>query len=171
MNIEELEQRLSGLESRNSQKDFMDKYGSKFSGDEGIGLTVLAELQRRGIDTSAADEAVQDILDQLRMEATSILDKINQSQQQMSELMDKVNTIDEAVSKAEGDAAPAGDMPPDAAPAGDMPPDAAPAGNMPPDMTLSDKRAKTIKGLIKQKRQYKKGWAISSGVLDAIQGR
>ena len=161
MNIEELEQRLSGLESRNSQKDFMDKYGSKFSGDEGIGLTVLAELQRRGIDTSAADEAVQDILDQLRMEATSILDKINQSQQQMSELMDKVNTIDEAVSKAEGDAAPAGDMPPDAAPAGDML----------PDMTLSDKRAKTIKGLIKQKRQYKKGWAISSGVLDAIQGR
>jgi hypothetical protein len=115
--LEELAQRLAMLESgaaeqqaAQQQTQFMDKYGTKFSGDEGLGVAILAELGRRGIDTSAADEAVQDILDQIRAEATAILDKIKMDERTVSDLMDKVSTVEESVNAATG-AAPGLDMP------------------------------------------------------------
>jgi len=96
----ELQERLAALEaadqermSRESTRSFMDQYGSKFSGDEGIGTAILAELNRRGIDTSAAEEAVQEIIDALREEASALLDKLTQ--------------VEEAVQAAIG-----GDVPP-----------------------------------------------------------
>jgi chaperonin cofactor prefoldin len=118
---------LGALEQGQQQKGFMDKYGTKFSGDEGIGVNILAELSRRGIDTGAADEAVQEILDQIRQEATTILDKIKMDETSVSDLMDKVSSIEEGVQAATGAAPemPAPDMaaPPDA---GGMPPEGAP---------------------------------------------
>jgi hypothetical protein len=107
--LEELAQRLSMLEGSAAQQQeaqtrgqFMDKYGTKFSGDEGIGIAILNELNRRGIDTSAADEAVQDILDTVRAEATAILDKIKMDERTVSDLMDKVATVEESIAAATG---------------------------------------------------------------------
>jgi hypothetical protein len=76
--MELLRQRLAELEGREQGRGFMDKYGAKFNGDEGIGTAILAELNRRGVDTSAADEAVQEIIDSLRQDASALLDKLTQ---------------------------------------------------------------------------------------------
>jgi hypothetical protein len=143
MDIEELAQRLSSLEGSaaaqqqaQTQQGFMDKYGSKFSGDEGIGTAILSELSRRGIDTSAADQAVQDILDQLRAEATSVLDKRQLEERTVSDLMDKVSTIEESVNAATGAAPSAGLPVGTAAPAPEGLPTPMAAGvdpNMPPE--------------------------------------
>jgi hypothetical protein len=114
--LEELAQRLAMLEGSAAQQQesqmrgqFMDKYGTKFSGDEGIGIAILNELNRRGIDTSAADEAVQDILDTIRAEATAVLDKIKMDERTVSDLMDKVATVEESIAAATG-ATPGADM-------------------------------------------------------------
>lgn len=107
MDIEELAARLSNLESARdadlqaqAQQAFMNKYGGRVGNNEKLGMVILNELNRRGIDTSAADEAVQQILDQLRMEATALLDTIQVDMAQANQLIDKVNSIDEAVSAA-----------------------------------------------------------------------
>jgi len=86
--LEALERRLAEEDEGRMKKGFMDKYGAKFKGDEGIGTAILAELNRRGIDTSAADRAVQEILDALR--------------EQASELLDKLSSVEEAVQAASG---------------------------------------------------------------------
>lgn len=113
MELDDLEGRLKALEDDKAQSSFVDKYGAKFSNDKDIGVAILNELNRRGVDVSAADDAVQEILDQIRAEATALLDKINQSQAQVSDLMDKVNDVDAAVQAASGAPLPE-DMPPDA---------------------------------------------------------
>lgn len=137
MDLEELAQRLGSLEEGyNAQQEtaargqFMDKYGSKFSGDEGIAIPILAELNRRGIDTSAADEAVQEILDGIRAEATALLDKIKMEETSVSDLMNKVQTVEDSVNSATGAAPdnPAAAEPP--ADAGGAPPE---AGGLPPE--------------------------------------
>jgi hypothetical protein len=114
--LEELAQRLAMLEGSAAQQQesqmrgqFMDKYGTKFSGDEGIGIAILNELNRRGIDTSAADEAVQDILDTIRAEATAVLDKIKMDERTVSDLMDKVSTVEESIAAVTG-ATPGADV-------------------------------------------------------------
>jgi K+/H+ antiporter YhaU regulatory subunit KhtT len=153
MEMDELAAELAALKGNLAQRDqmetqrgFIDKYGSKFSGDEGIGVAILGELGRRGIDTSAADEAVQEILDNIRMEATAILDKIKGEQSAVSDLMDKMNTIEESIEAASGampDSAGAEvGMPPEGAPPpepgmspemeGAMPPEEGMGGEMPP---------------------------------------
>ena len=78
---EELMARLSQLENSYNadkqaarEKQFFDTYGGRFSNNRGLGLAILNELDARGIDTSAADEAVQQILDQLRTECNEILE-------------------------------------------------------------------------------------------------
>jgi hypothetical protein len=97
-----LEGSAAEQQATQQRTQFMDKYGTKFSGDEGLGVAILAELGRRGIDTGAADEAVQDILDQIRAEATAILDKIKMDERTVSDLMDKVATVEESVAAATG---------------------------------------------------------------------
>ena len=124
MELDDLEGRLKALEDDKAQSSFVDKYGAKFSNDKDIGVAILNELNRRGVDVSAADDAVQEILDQIRAEATALLDKINQSQAQVSDLMDKVNDVDAAVQAASGAPLPE-DMPPDAT--GTLPETAPPA--------------------------------------------
>lgn len=102
--LADLSQRIAALEEDKrlaqeeaEQNAFIDKYGSRFSNDRGIGVAILGELSRRGVDVSAADEAVQSILDQIRQEATMLLDKINQNQSEVSNLVDEVNKISESV--------------------------------------------------------------------------
>lgn len=107
MDLEELSMRLGSLErarasdmQKAAQQAFMDKYGSRISNNNSLGLIILNELNRKGIDTSAADEAVQEILDQLRMEATMLLDTIKDNMEQGSELLDKINDMQESVEAA-----------------------------------------------------------------------
>lgn len=107
MDLEELSMRLGSLEraratdmQKAAQQAFMDKYGSRISNNSSLGLIILNELNRRGVDTSAADEAVQEILDQLRMEATMLLDTIKDTMEQGSELLDKIDNMQESVEAA-----------------------------------------------------------------------
>ena len=113
MNIEELATRLGALEADQAarlqaerENQFMDTYGTRFSNDRNIGLAILGEMSRRGIDVSAADEAVQQILDGMRAEATDILNKIQQHQVEVDSLVDKVNNISDAVAAATGNGEP-----------------------------------------------------------------
>ena len=159
MDIAELEMRLAALEQAKKQSDqgamldgFMDKYGTRFNGNRGLGLTVLNELSRRGVDVSAADDAVQKITDELRMEATALLDNLKEAQAQVSEAQaqvsaftDKVNTVDEAVMSAQGGAPmeePAPDMSAEApAPMEEpapMPEEQAPMEEPAPDMSAEE---------------------------------
>lgn len=101
---EELEMRLKALEdeSRNAktkarEDSFMDSYGSMFSGDRNLGLAIMNELDRRGIDTSAADEELQMILDELRTELQEMLGLIQQTQKQAEKEMDKIDAIADVV--------------------------------------------------------------------------
>jgi hypothetical protein len=192
MELDELAQRLAMLEdgaaaqrAAAEQSQFMDKYGTKFSGDEGIGVAILAELGRRGIDTSAADEAVQDILDRIRAEATAVLDKIKMDERTVSDLMDKVATVEEAV-QAAGGAVPGADanvgtIPPEINLEGGIPPEAAaempppeeappieePAA-MPPGIP-SDQRLKTFRQAGKQRKQ--RVYRPHSGIISAIRSK
>ena len=113
MDIEELATRLGALEADQASRlqaerenQFMDTYGTRFSNDRNIGLAILGEMSRRGIDVSAADEAVQHILDGMRAEATDILNKIQQHQVEVDSLVDKVNNISDAVAAATGNGEP-----------------------------------------------------------------
>jgi len=141
MDLNELEAKLMALESRNAQQDalaeqqgFIDKYGTMFSGDEGIGMAILAEMSRRGIGaaTVGADRVVQEILDAIRQEASSVLDKIKMDRDTVNNLVAQVQDIQDSVASATGGAP--GDamleMPP-AVPPIDVPPDIG-AGVPPP---------------------------------------
>ena len=112
MTLEDLAERLSNIENaeaaraaESEQKGFVDKYGAMFSGDEGIGMAILAEMNRRGISSAAvgADRAIQEILDQIREEATMVLDKIKADRDTVNELIGEVQDVQEAVSAALGE--------------------------------------------------------------------
>ena len=112
MTLEDLAERLSNIENAEAaraaeaeKKGFIDKYGTMFSGDEGIGMAILAEMNRRGISSAAvgADRAIQEILDQIREEATMVLDKIKADRDTVNELIGEVQDVQEAVSAALGE--------------------------------------------------------------------
>ena len=87
-------------------------------------MAILNELDARGIDTSAADEAVQNILDTLRTDCQGILDALNNVQNAAVENAKKIEEIANVVSNAVAenpDAAGMGDMPPVVEPA-EVPP-------------------------------------------------
>lgn len=115
MEAPELEARLMALEQAReaemqeaAMQAFMNKYGSRMSNNRGIGNVVLNELQRRGISTDAVtNEAVDKILDEIRMEAQAVLDTIQVQQQQLDQLrnqanqeMDKIDAVKEAITTA-----------------------------------------------------------------------
>ena len=150
MDMQEMALRLGNLERARSedmqkmaQQAFMDKYGSRVSNNESLGLVILNELNRRGVDVSAADEAVQQILDQLRMEATALLDTIKDTMTDASDLIDKVDTMQEAVEVAgmatgadmsqPSAAMNAGELPPVEPMEPPMPPEGGDMGGMPPE--------------------------------------
>jgi hypothetical protein len=109
MTMEELAaeiEMLKGAESdRAAQAEFggfMDKYGTKFSGDEGIGVAILGEMGRRGINAAAvgADRVINEILDTIRQEATQVLDKIKADRETVNALVSQVQDIQQAVDAA-----------------------------------------------------------------------
>lgn len=187
MDLEELSARLGSLEQARAddlqqaaQQAFMDKYGSRISNNKGLGLVILNELNRRGIDTSAADEAVQEILGNLRNEANMLLDTIKDNMNTANALIDKIDGMDQSVQTAAlatgadtsvptselmGDIPmdqPPMDMPPDAS----MPPDTGmqlmdqppmdqPPMDMPPAGVVSDIRLKFIKKIVSDNRAKK----------------
>ena len=74
--LQQLEDGYYGDKEAARQKQFFDTYGSRFSNNHGLGLAILNELDARGIDTSAADEAVTQIIDQLRTECNEIIEAL-----------------------------------------------------------------------------------------------
>jgi len=208
MTLEDLAERLSNIENAEAaraaeaeQKGFIDKYGAMFSGDEGIGMAILAEMNRRGISSAAvgADRAVQEILDQIREEATMVLDKIKADRDTVNELIDEVQDVQEAVSAALGedmstggngvveepdvDAALDEELPP-LPPEGEepLPPEGEeplpPEGEEPlpplPNTVVSDAAVKKVipfkvKPRVKHSSEPK-GWKPASHLLDAIKG-
>lgn len=104
---EELMARLTQLESSYNadkqaarERQFFDTYGGRFSNNRGLGLAILNELDARGIDTSAADEAVQQILDQLRTECNEILELTKEANEAVIQTAQKVEDVANVVSQA-----------------------------------------------------------------------
>lgn len=125
--LSQLEQGYYGDKEAARQKQFMDTYGSRFSNNHGLGMAILNELDARGIDTSAADEAVQQILDTLRTDCQSILDLLGNVQEAAIENAKKVEQLANVVGEAVANN-------PEAAAPDAMPPEVEPA-EMPPEMT------------------------------------
>lgn len=98
--LQNLENSYYGDKNAAREKQFFDTYGSRFSNNRGLGLAILNELDARGIDTSAADEAVTQILDQLRTECNEIIESIKDVQQAAIDNAQKVEAIQEVVSNA-----------------------------------------------------------------------
>ena len=123
--LQQLEDGYYGDKEAARQKNFLDTYGARFSNNRGIGLAILNELDARGIDTSAADEAVQEILNTLRVECNEIIEAIKDVQQDAIENAQKVEAIKEAVSDAvaQNPATSIGGEPP-VIESGEMPPEA-----------------------------------------------
>lgn len=84
---------------KSREDSFFDKYGSKFKNDRGLGLAILNELDRQGVDTSAADEAVQAILDELRTECRSLLELVDEVKDSIDEQKDKIEAISDVVNQ------------------------------------------------------------------------
>lgn len=96
------------------EQNFFDTYGARFSNNRGLGLAILNELDARGIDTSAADEAVQQILDQLRTECNEIIESIKGVQEAAIENAQKVEAIQNVVGQqvaSNPDSTMGGEMP------------------------------------------------------------
>jgi len=125
--LSQLEQGYYGDKEAARQKQFMDTYGSRFSNNHGLGMAILNELDARGVDTSAADEAVQQILDTLRTDCQSILDLLNNVQEAAIQNAQKVEQIANVVSDAVA-------TNPEASAPDAVPPEVEPA-EMPPEMT------------------------------------
>lgn len=98
--LQNLENSYYGDKEQTRQKSFFDTYGSRFSNNRGLGLAILNELDARGIDTSAADEAVTEILDTLRTECNEIIESIKGVQEQAVDTARKVETVQNVVSEA-----------------------------------------------------------------------
>lgn len=101
MRLQNLENSYYGDKEAARQQSFMDTYGGRFSNNRGLGMAILNELDARGIDTSAADEAVQQILDTLRTECNEIIESIKDVQESAIENARKVeevaNVVDDVV--------------------------------------------------------------------------
>ena len=92
------------------KKAFLTAHGAMFNNNEDIGLSVLNELKRRGVETKVAtDEAIESILDSYRKEIAQLSDalgsakqQVEQLQNQQADLLSKADTMDKAVQSATG---------------------------------------------------------------------
>lgn len=87
-----------------ARQAFMSQYGNRFGGDEPIGLAILNNLNERGIDVSAADSAVQEIINKLREESNHILEA---TQEYVNQLSQQAQAQQVAVKQLEADTAAA----------------------------------------------------------------
>jgi len=108
METDSLLKRLQALEdaekSRQRKADFdtiMGSYGDEFSGNEDFGYALVDELHNRGVDMSAADSVVKEILDELRQEVSSAAEMLRVQINRVNDLQEKAQDIQEAVVAAE----------------------------------------------------------------------
>lgn len=108
METDSLLKRLQALEdaekSRQRKADFdtiMGSYGDEFSGNEDFGYALVDELHNRGVDMSAADSVVKEILDELRQEISSAAEMLRIQINRVNDLQEKAQDIQEAVVAAE----------------------------------------------------------------------
>ena len=177
--LSQLEQGYYGDKEAARQKNFFDTYGARFANNRGLGLAVLNELDARGIDTSAADEAVQEILDQLRTECQDILDLLGDVQDAAVQSQKKIDTIADAVqnqvaenpdASVDGGPVPEESVPP--VPEEPVPP-------VPEEQTVSDIRKKRIERMranwgktrpMVKKEQQTNSFKPSADMLKALTG-
>jgi hypothetical protein len=166
---EDLLARLKALEDENVTNkrnkrfdDFMGTHGSKFKNHKGLGDKMFEELEHRGVDIT--DEAVEDILSQLREDIADLSDAVAEVKEQIAEGQQGGEASlppppsppsgESGAPPTDGEGASSPDMPPPPPDmGGDMPPPPDMGGDMPPpdmggdmpppDMgTISDKNLK-----------------------------
>lgn len=143
-----LEPRLAALEQMAQQmqaekeaaakqaaiQSLKDQYGMRFGNRDDVALELLNQLNRKGVDVSAASsEAVQDILDDMQGQIAALYDAFNQHRNELNQLQSdaanlagQLNTIDETVTAATGGDMAGGEVPGSEPPA-EPAPEAAPA--------------------------------------------
>lgn len=116
--LQALEEFTNGLRAEREKQmqeqelqQLLDSYGMQFNGRRDVGMEILNQLHRRGVDTSAASSnAVQDIITDMQAQIAQLYDDFNQKrqemdqiQQQAAQLTDQINNIDQVVTDATGD--------------------------------------------------------------------
>lgn len=116
--LQALEEFTNGLRAEREKQmqeqelqQLLDSYGMQFNGRRDVGMEILNQLHRRGVDTSAASSnAVQDIITDMQAQIAQLYDdfnqkrqEMNQIQQQAAQLTDQINNIDQVVTDATGD--------------------------------------------------------------------
>ena len=116
--LQALEEFTNGLRAEREKQmqeqelqQLLDSYGMQFNGRRDVGMEILNQLHRRGVDTSAASSnAVQDIITDMQAQIAQLYDDFNQKrqemdqiQQQAAQLTDKINNIDQVVADTTGD--------------------------------------------------------------------
>lgn len=150
--LQALEEFTNGLRAEREKQaqeqelqQLLDSYGMQFNGRRDVGMEILNQLHRRGVDTSAASSnAVQDIITDMQAQIAQLYDDFNQKrqemdqiQQQAAQLTDQINNIDQVVADTTGDGSeipvPTNMSPEQAAPDATMtPPPAADESVTPP---------------------------------------
>ena len=160
--LQALEEFTNGLKAEREKQaqeqelqQLLDSYGMQFNGRRDVGMEILNQLHRRGVDTSAASSnAVQDIITDMQAQIAQLYDDFNQKrqemdqiQQQAAQLTDQINNIDQVVADTTGDGSEipvSTDMSPEQAPTEVPPaPDATMApppadGSVPPEQPAPD---------------------------------
>ena len=160
--LQALEEFTNGLRAEREKQaqeqelqQLLDSYGMQFNGRRDVGMEILNQLHRRGVDTSAASSnAVQDIITDMQAQIAQLYDDFNQKrqemdqiQQQAAQLTDQINNIDQVVADTTGDGSEipvSTDMSPEQAPTEVPPaPDATMApppadGSVPPEQPAPD---------------------------------
>ena len=116
--LQALEEFTNGLRAEREKQaqeqelqQLLDSYGMQFNGRRDVGMEILNQLHRRGVDTSAASRnAVQDIITDMQAQIAQLYDDFNQKrqemdqiQQQAAQLTDQINNIDQVVADTTGD--------------------------------------------------------------------
>lgn len=156
--LQALEEFTNGLRAEREKQmqeqelqQLLDSYGMQFNGRRDVGMEILNQLHRRGVDTSAASSnAVQDIITDMQAQIAQLYDDFNQKrqemdqiQQQAAQLTDQINNIDQVVADTTGDGSEIPvptDISPEQMPATDAtmaPPPAADESVTPPPADMS----------------------------------
>ena len=149
--LQALEEFTNGLRAEREKQaqeqelqQLLDSYGMQFNGRRDVGMEILNQLHRRGVDTSAASSnAVQDIITDMQAQIAQLYDDFNQKrqemdqiQQQAAQLTDQINNIDQVVADTTGDGSeipvPTNMSPEQPAPDATMTPPPAPDATMAP---------------------------------------
>lgn len=131
--LEQMAQEMKAEREESARKaaiqSLKDRYGMRFGNRDDVAMEILNQLNRRGVDVSAAsNNAVQDILDDMQGQIAALYDAFNQKQEEFDQvreeaagLADQLNKIDNVVQ-----AATSGDMAGGEVPGNEPPPETAP---------------------------------------------